>query len=119
MLANASSKYKAIQLSVLNTYRERQKTLCVLQKGQAGMALNCSKKGLGQTLGKAFSQLRLVRLPMEAGEFSLFAEFKIGSVASNRVRHNLFCFWDRRSIIILKKAVSISWGTSRTETIPN
>lgn len=119
MLANVSSKYKAIQLSVLNTYRERQKMLHVLQKGQAGMALNCSKKGLGQTLGKAFSQLRLVRLPMEAGEFSLFAEFKIGSVVPNRVRYNLVCFWDCRSIVIFKKTVSISWGTNRTETIPN
>lgn len=88
----------------------------VLQKGQA---INCSKKGLGQALGKAFSPSRLVRLPFGAGEFSLFAHFKIGLVASKGVGYNLFCFWDHRSIVIFKKAVSISWGTNRTEKNPN
>jgi len=32
---------------------------------------------------------------MEAGEFSLFEGFfKTGLEAANRVRYNVFCFWD-------------------------
>lgn len=74
----------------LNTYRERQKTLCTLGEGEAGISLNWSRKGLIHTLGKAISHYRLFRLSIETGETSLFEDLNIELAASDRLGHNLF-----------------------------